>query len=367
MRPEYSRDEWLANRDARRYQGAERIDSGREIARAEKRGAILMITRRNAIAALGTSLIAGAAHAQNPPAPGEEAKPKFGYSAPPRATPLLCVFSGNLARVPYAQLGEIAGQIGFEGVDITVMIGGHVDPRVTSVDLVRAFESVRGANLEVPMITTSITTAAEPTAFPVLYLTGKSQVPLFRLGAWTYGEATNGQAMDIRQRLALVRRDLTQLIPLEQRSEICALFPNRAGAYVGESTWDAQSIIEGIDPRWVGHMFDPAEATAEGGAGGWEAALRVALPRLKAVGLQDFYWEKQGDAWAMHKCPLGEGMVDFGKFFSILSAAHFNGPISIAMEYKPKDAPGAMSKDLAFTRKHVEQAWADARPRRTGT
>lgn len=308
-----------------------------------------MMTRRKAIAALGSSL---ALRAQNPPAPGEEAKPKFGYSAPQRSTPMLAVFSRNLARVPYAQLGEIAGQIGFEGVDLTVMIGGHVDPRVTSVDLIRAFESVRGANLDVPMITTSITTAAEPTAFPVLYLTGKSQVPLFRLGSWPYDDA-----MDIRRRLALVRGDLMQLIPLEQRSEICALFPNRAGAFVGESTWDAQSVIEGIDPRWVGHMFDPAEATAEGGAGGWEVALRVALPRLKAVGLQDFYWEKQGATWAMHKCALGEGMVDFGKFFSILAAAHFTGPISIAMDYKPKDEPGAMSKDLEFTRRAVQRAY----------
>jgi L-ribulose-5-phosphate 3-epimerase len=319
-----------------------------------------MMTRRNAIAALGTSLMAGRVEAQNPPAPGEEAKPKFGYSAPLRATPMLCVFSRNLARVPYAQLGDIAAQIGFEGVDLTVMIGGHVDPRVTNVDLVRAFESVRGSNLDVPMITTTITTANDPTAFPVLYLTGHSQVPLFRLGLWPYDDAT-----DIRQRLATVRRDLMQLIPLEQRSDICALFPNRAGAFVGESTWDTQSVIETIDPRWVGHMFDPAEATAEGGAGGWEAALRIALPRLKAVGLQDFYWEKQGNAWAMRKCPLGEGMVDFDKFFSMLAAARFNGPISIAMEYKPKDEPGAMSKDLAFTRKHVEQAWSDAR--RPGT
>jgi L-ribulose-5-phosphate 3-epimerase len=307
-----------------------------------------MMTRRTAIAALGTSLMAGHLPGQNPPAPGEEAKPKFGNSAPQRATPMLCVFSRNLARVPYAQLGEIAGQIGFEGVDLTVMIGGHVDPRVTSVDLVRAFESVRGANLEVPMITTSITTAEEPTAFPVLYLTGKSQVPLFRLGLWPYNDG-----IDIRQRLAMVRRDLMQLIPLEQRSEISALFPNRAGAFVGEATWDAQSVIETLDPRWVNHMFDPAEATVEGGAGGWEAALRIALPRLKAVGLQDFYWEKQGAAWAVRKCPLGEGMVDFSKFFNILAAAHFNGPISIAMEYKPKDEPGAMAKDLEFTRKHV--------------
>jgi L-ribulose-5-phosphate 3-epimerase len=314
------------------------------------------MTRRTAMTAalsgLGASRLLPRALAQNPPAPGEEAKPKFGYSAPRRSTPMLCVFSRSLARVPYSQLGDIAGQIGFEGVDLTVMIGGHVDPRVTNVDLVRAFESIRGSNLEVPMVTTSITSAADPTCYPVLYLTGHSQVPLFRLGLWPYNDA-----VDIRLRLVQVQRDLIQVLSLAQRSDIGAAFPNHSGSFVGQATWDAQTVIENMDARLVGHMFDPAEAAIEGGLGGWEAALRVALPRLRAVSLQDFYWAKEGSQWTVRKCPLGEGMVDWGKFFGILAAAKFVGPLSIAMEYAPKDEPGAMSKDLEFARKHVQQAW----------
>jgi sugar phosphate isomerase/epimerase len=267
--------------------------------------------------------------------------------------PMLCVFSRDLARVPYALLGEVARDIGFEGVDLTVMIGGHVDPRVTNVDLVRAFESIRGADLEVPMIATSITSPMDPTCYAVLYLTGHSQVPLFRLGQWPWDPS-----IDIRQRLLQVRRDLLQITALAQRCDISALFGNRAGAFIGATTWDANSIVADMDPRLIGHMYDPAEATIEGGAGGWETALRLILPRLRAVSLQDFYWEKDGTSWTVKKCPLGEGMVDWPKFFGYLAAAKFTGPISIASEYNPKDQPGAMAKDLAFTRKHLQQAWA---------
>jgi sugar phosphate isomerase/epimerase len=32
-------------------------------------------------------------------------------------------------------------------------------------------------------------------------------------------------------------------------------------------------------------------------------------------------------------CPLGEGMVDFPKFFGMLAAAGFRGPISLHLEY----------------------------------
>jgi len=306
------------------------------------------MTRRTALAALGSSALL----AQNPPAPGEEAKPKFGQSAPRRTAPMLCVFSRNLARVPYFQIGDIAAQIGFEGIDLTVMIGGHVDPRVTNVDLIRAFESIRASNLEVPMITTSITSIADQTCYPVMYLTGHSQVPLFRMGIWPYDDQT-----PIRQRIAMVQRDVMQVVSLAQRCDICAVIPNKAGRYVGEATWDAQMVIEPIDPRWAAHMYDVAEAFAEGGAGGWEAALRVALPRLKAVSLQDFYWAKQGTGWYMRKCPLGEGMVDWQKLFAILAAAKFTGPLSIAMDYAPKDEAGSMAKDLEFTRKQVQQAY----------
>ncbi|HVW85647.1 MAG TPA: TIM barrel protein [Bryobacteraceae bacterium] len=311
------------------------------------------MNRRTAIGALGAAAtVVTRVRAQQPGEPAAPDSPRFGLSAPKRTAPMLCAYSRNMARIPYAELGLIAQQIGYEGIDLTVMIGGHVDPRVTNVDLVRAFESIRGAGLEVPMISTAITSALDPTAYPVLYLTGHSQIPLFRMGLWQYRDSG-----DIRQRLSQCRREMTQIVNLGQRCGITAMIPNRAGEYVGEAVWDSQSILQSIDPRWAGYIFDPAEATAEGGLGGWETALRLALPRLKALSLQDFYWTRAGGDWQMTKCPLGDGMVDWQRFFRIVSEARFTGPISIAMEYKPKDEPGAMSKDLDFARKQIQRAW----------
>lgn len=277
---------------------------------------------------------------------------RFGASAARRTAPMVCLHSANIARAPYFDLGNIAAQLGYEGVDITVMIGGHVDPRVTNVDLVRAFESVRGAGLEVPMITTAINTPADPTVYPVLYLTGHSQILLFRLGLWQYGP----QQIDLR--LAMVRQDLSRILPIAQQCGITAMFPNRAGGYVGAATWDAEQIIAPFDQRMVGHCFDPAEAMIEGGLGGWHTAFRLALPRLKSISLQDFYWEKSGPAWSVRKCPLGEGMVDFGKLFDMAAAAKFTGPISIRMDYQAPDAFGAMTRDAEFVKAQIQRAWA---------
>jgi L-ribulose-5-phosphate 3-epimerase len=315
-----------------------------------------LVTRRRAMGIIGSAAIL-ARDARPQAAAEKDGGPGAGIVRVPRATPMICGFSQNLAKVPYPELGRIAQQIGYEGVDLTVMEGGHVNPHITNVDLVRAIESVRGPGLEVPMITTTLTTINDPTAYAILAITGHTQVHLYRLGFWSYGFNRNSSPSDIPKRLAQVRTDIAGLVSYGRASQMTAMFPNRAGAWVGESIWDAQSIIGDLEPQWIGYCFDPSQATAEGGVAGWEIALRLALPRLKAVALQDFTWARTGNAWKMQMCPLGEGVVDWGAFFGLLAQARFTGPISIHLEYQAQDELSAMTKDLEFVRKQVQQAW----------
>ena len=317
------------------------------------RGVTRGVTRRRVIATLGASALL-AREARPQAAAEKDGGPKAGVAQGPRTTPVICAFSQNLIKVPYPELGLIAQQIGYDGVDLTVMDGGHVNPHITNVDMVRAIESMRGAGLEVPIITTTLTGTADPTVYGILAITGHTQVHLYRLGFWPYATGPNATP-DIPRRLAQVRTDLTALLALGRSYQMAAAFPNRAGGYVGEALWDAQAIIGDMDPQWIGYYFDPSQATAEGGVSGWEIALRLALPRLKAVALQDFTWAKAGK---MQMCPLGEGVVDWQAFFRILAEGRFTGPISVHQEYSVQDELGAMNKDLEFVRKQVKQAWA---------
>jgi hypothetical protein len=317
---------------------------------------VLFVTRRQAMATIGAvgASAAWARDARAQAAAEKDGGPKAGVPLAARTTPMLCAFSQNLIKVPYPELGLIAQQIGYDGVDLTVMDGGHVNPHITNVDLVRAFESVRGASLEVPMITTAITSMSDQTAYPILAITGHTQVHLYRLGFWHYATAQN-TALDIPRRMAQVRNDLMGLLNLGRSYQMTAMFPNRAGGYVGEALFDAQAIIGDMDPQWIGYYFDPSQVS-----GDMEIALRLALPRLKAVALQDYTLAKDGSAWKMRMCPLGAGMVDWPAFFRILAQAKFTGPISIHQEYQTQDEPGAMSKDLDFVRKQIKQAYGTA-------
>jgi len=206
------------------------------------------------------------------------------------------------------------------------------------------------------MISTTITSPNDQTAYPILAITGHTQVHLYRLGFWPWSNRP-GAPPDIQRRLAEVRNDLTALLAFGRNYQMAAMFPNRAGSFVGEAIWDAQTIIGDMDPQWIGYYFDPSQAMAEGGVSGWEIALRLALPRLKAVAVQDFTWAKNGTGWKMQMCPMGQGIVDWQSFFQILAAARYTGPISIHREYTAQDEVGAMNKDLEFVRTHVKLAW----------
>ena len=312
------------------------------------------MNRRQAIAALGAAALT-VREARPQAAAEKDGGPKAGVARAPRTTPTICAFSQNLIKVPYPELGLVAQQIGYDGVDLTVMDGGHVNPHITNVDLVRAIESVRGAGLEVPLITTTLTTVADQTTYPILAIAGHTQVHLYRMGFWPYATGQSATP-DIPRRLAQVRNDIASLMAVGRSYQMAAALPNRAGAYVGEALWDAQTIIGDMDPQWLGYYFDPSQATAEGGVSGWEIALRLALPRLKAVALQDFTWAKAGK---MQMCPLGEGVVDWQAFFRILAEAQFTGPVSVHQEYIVQDELGAAEKDLEFVRKQVKQAWGN--------
>jgi sugar phosphate isomerase/epimerase len=304
-----------------------------------------------AIAAIGAAALSARNVAADAQAAAEkDGGPKAGVTQGRRTRPMICGYSGNLAKVFYPQLGLIAQQIGYEGIELTVMNGGHVNPGATNVDLVRAIESVRGASLEVPMIATTIAGPSDPTAYPILAITGRTDVHLYRMGAWAWGADPNPQ-----RRIVEFRANLANLLQLGRQCEMVAMFPNHAAVggqnFIGSVIWDVHPVISDLDPALIGYYFDPSQTQD------WEIALRLVLPRLKAVGIQDVIWDKVGATWVRKACPLGEGIVDWPLFFHILAQANFTGPVSIHLDYPAPDPLGAMTKDLEFVRKEIAAAY----------
>lgn len=266
--------------------------------------------------------------------------------------PVLCLFSKHLPKLNYAELAHTVKQMGFDGVDLTVRPEGHVLPEFAAQDLPRAVETIRAQGLAVPMITTSLTSASDPAAQPTLTTAGRLGVPYFKLGYWQYQAG-----VPIESRLQQVRHNVAGIVAIAKEHGVAAGYHNHSGNYVGAAVWDIRSIIGDMDPKWIGYYFDPCHATAEGGEGGWQISLRMAIERIKMVAIKDFYWEKRAGKWEMRMCPLGEGMVRWPEVFAELRSAQFTGPISLHMEYEAADEIAAIARDFAFLRKQVDAAY----------
>src|SRR5580658_9527426 len=74
--------------------------------------------------------------------------------------PMLCMFSKHFPELSYDDLGKTCRDLGFAGIDLTVRAKGHVLPERVAEDLPRAVDALRKAGLEVPMITTDLTSAS---------------------------------------------------------------------------------------------------------------------------------------------------------------------------------------------------------------
>lgn len=277
-----------------------------------------------AAAACGRVLALGEAGAAQQPAARGTAPGRGWYTGP------LCLFSKPLPEMDWRRLARSAKQAGFDGLDLTVRKGGHVLPERAAEDLPRAVEAARDEGVTVPMITTGLTSADDPTARPILATASRLGVRYFKAGYYLY------DSPDVRAEVARAGREFRRLVDLAAECGIEAGFHNHE-EYVGAAVWDAASFIEPLDPRWAGYYFDPRHAVAEGGGGAWKTALRLVLPRLKMVAIKDFSWVKTSGGWKDLNCPLGEGMVDWAHVFATLCHAGFNGPISLHIEY---DVPG---------------------------
>lgn len=303
------------------------------------------LTRREALAA---------AVAATAPAAGAGERPR----------PKLCLFTKHLPGLAYKELARTLGALGFAAADLTVRPRGHVLPERVERDLPAAYEALAAEGIETPMITTGLLSSRDPAARPTLYTAARLGIPFFKLGYYRYRNL-----LELEPFLARVKTDVESLAAVAAHAGIVGGFHNHSGTYVGSSLWDHWWILRDTEPEHVGFYFDPCHATIEGGSAGWEIGFHRLKSRLKMVACKDFAWEKRAGEWKAAMCPLGQGMVDYPKFFRLLADSGFAGPISLHVEY-PIEAPTeaqrieqemlAIETDFQYLRRQYESVYGTA-------
>jgi sugar phosphate isomerase/epimerase len=265
------------------------------------------------------------------------------------------IFSKHLQFLQGEELAQGAAEIGFEGIDLTVRRGGHVEPERVKKDLPPLVAAIRRRGLEVPMITTDIVYADSPHAEAILQTMSELGIPNYRWGGFRYAADR-----PIARQLDDFIPQVAKLAELNGRYKVCAMYHTHSGVdLVGASIWDLHVLLSGFDPRFVGVNYDIGHATIEGGVGGWISSFRVTGPYLRGVAIKDFIWERDAKGnWRTQWKPLGEGMVHFAQFFPMLAEAHFSGPLQLHFEYplRREEVSPAMKRDLQKLREWLAEA-----------
>ncbi len=269
----------------------------------------------------------------------------------------VCLFSKHLPMMKPGPMAKACKALGFGGIDLTVRPGGHVEPKVVEAELPGAVEAIRAEGMAVPLVTTELLEASDPTARPILKAAGKLGVPLFKPGYYKYAY------QDVRRELREAGGKLRGLCEVARREKVQLGFHNH-GEMLGGAVWDAIEIVGPLDARWAGYYFDTRHAFAEGGQSAWKLASHLVGPRCKAVSVKDFHWEKTSKGWTIRKVPLGQGMVDVAGIFTILARYGFAGPISLHLEYDIEGgADGvlkAAERDLGVLNKKLAEVYGAA-------
>jgi sugar phosphate isomerase/epimerase len=245
----------------------------------------------------------------------------------------ICVFSKHLQFLGYDEMAETAAEIGFDGVDLTVRSGGHVLPENVTKDLPEAIKAIEKAGLKTPMMASDVNNPEDSLTEPVLRTAADLGIKYYRMGYLKY-DFTKG----VIPTLDGYKSRIKKLIQLNKEYGIIGNYQNHDGTNVGAPIWDLWYLFNEYQPDWIGCQYDIRHATVEGGRS-WPVDLQVIAPYIDTLVIKDHKWGKVNGSWRIINTPIGEGMVDFNKYFQMIKELEIGGPITIHFEYPMTERP----------------------------
>ncbi len=256
------------------------------------------------------------------------------------------LFSKHLQFLDYNDMSAAAAAMGFDGLDLTVRPKGHVLPENVVADLPKAVEAMRKYALAVKMMTTNVWDAKDSVQKKVLETASSLGITHYRTDWLKYPEDT-----PIQESQALYGFQAKALEELNKKLGLIGGYQNHAGKHVGAAVWDLLPIFEATLGKHIGCQYDIRHAVVEGGKS-WELGLERIRPYINSIVIKDFKWGIVNGKWTIINVPLGEGMVDFSRYFSLLKKHQINVPVSLHVEH---DLGGAETgrTQLSLSKKEV--------------
>jgi len=260
------------------------------------------------------------------------------------------IFSKHLHWLNYSDMAALAAEMGFDGVDLTVRPDGHVLPENVTADLPKAVAAVEKVGLKVYSIVTNIKQPDEKYTADILKTASALSIKYYRTAWFNYDKM-----LTIPANLKAISKQFAGLAALNKQYHIHGAYQNHSGDLFGASVWDLWLALKDLDPASIGCQYDIRHATTEG-ADTWATSIQPLVPFIKTTNIKDFYWEKKADKWQVKSVPLGEGMVDFKKYFEVIKQQGIGGPLSLHCEYDALGGAQDGAKQLTISKQQFTSA-----------
>jgi len=278
---------------------------------------------------------------------------RVGFAAE-KLSPPVVVFSKvfQALKFDFEAAAGVAAEAELDGIDCPVRPGGEVLPERAVEDLPRYAEALRQRGLQMPLITSAITSTGSPHAEAILRTAKKLGVRCYRLGFIE-------RASDLAQQLREVKAQLKDLAALNLQIGLGAVFQNHSPSgrsYLGGDLGELRQIVSGFDSAQVGVAFDVGHALIVHGDG-WREHFEKLRAHLKVAYVKDATREGR---WV----PFGEGDVGQTGYFKMLQQMGCHAPFCLHIEFdwsdKGKNKTRAALVKALEGRRRVLKEWLAA-------
>ena len=274
------------------------------------------------------------------------------------------LFSKLLQFLDIKEASQISAEIGFDGLDLTVRPKGHILPENATAELPTAIQDIKAAGLSCKMIATGISDIDNEYDLAVIKAAAKEGITFYRPAWFKYHKDKS-----MPESIGIYQKKIKELCKVNKKYGMIGCYQNHAGTSIGASYWELKQLLEKANPAYFGLQYDIRHAMVEGGVS-WTNGLQLLKDDIKTIALKDHTWEKKNGKWKPKHVPVGEGMVDFDRYFKILKSYGLKPPVTLHIEHSLGGAEkgkreitvdkkvvfDAMKKDLVAIQKLWEAA-----------
>jgi sugar phosphate isomerase/epimerase len=236
------------------------------------------------------------------------------------------VFSKVLQWIPVMELPAVAKKMGYDGIDLTVREGGHIEPKDVKSVLPAFVEKCLAIGLQHPLLTTTILDPTDKESMQVIETAGKLGIKHYRMGWYNYDFKQN-----LKNQLEALKSEVSKIADQNRKFNISGNYQNHSGNSVGAAVWDGYQLVNQNSTEYCGLEYDIRHAMVEG-AFSWPVNFELIKNKIRVVDIKDFRWSSDKELKPIN-VPLGEGVVDFTAFVALLNKNKLYTPMSIHLEH----------------------------------